>query len=113
MILLYLWGCVVSLFHAIFIVKSAKYRAVFGDDPLISPPKSILSGSNRPAKVERVKFYPSPNFDKEADKLKPTPPILDTPAGQHPFGIRESRRIKNDYIEVRRNYLNDMSVGHS
>ncbi|XP_055309460.1 uncharacterized protein LOC129573187 [Sitodiplosis mosellana] len=102
-VLLYLWGCVFSLFHAIFIVRTKSYRSVFGDDPLALPPKSILNKSNEKAKVERVKFYPSPNFNTEADKLKPVVEVNKSVA--HPFGVRQSRRIKNDYV-------NELSVGH-
>lgn len=106
----YLWACVVSLFHIIFIVKSKKYRSVYGDNPLQVALKPILNKSSRKAKVERVKFYPSPNFNKEADKLKSSPKLSQSAAG--PYGMGQSRRIRNEYIEMRHNYLNKFNVGH-
>lgn len=98
----YLWACVVSLFQIIFIVNSKEYRALYGDNPLRMPPK-LLNKPPKTAKIERVKFFPSPNFNKESDKLKLSPKI--DKYDRHPFGIAQSQRIQNEYNEIRRNYL--------
>lgn len=91
-------------------VKSSKYRSTYGENPLKPASKSVSNISSREVKVERVKFFPSPNFNKYADKLKLSPKV--NKPDMHPFGVGQTRRIKNEYIEMRRNYLNELSFGH-
>lgn len=105
----YFWACVLSLFQIIFIVNSSEYQTLYGENPLKAPTKSIPI-SSKTAKVEKVKFFPSPNFNKGADKLKASP-VIDK-YDQHPFAIGQSRRIQNEYNDMRRNYLNQSHFGH-
>lgn len=102
-IMCYLWACVFSLFQIIFIVNSKEYRSLYGQNPLKSPPKQI-NKPQKTAKIERVKFFPSPNFNKETEKLKSSPKI--DKYDRHPFAIAKSQRIQNEYNEMRRHYLN-------
>lgn len=114
MLLGYLWACVLSYFQIIFIVNSSKYRTLYGENPLTAEPKPVLNEPPDVVKnhVERVKFYPFQQF-KEAEKPAPMPQIEKSPAKRkdHPFGINQSERLRNDYIEMRRNYLNQASFG--
>ncbi|XP_031635564.1 uncharacterized protein LOC116348645 [Contarinia nasturtii] len=104
----YLWACVLSLFQVIFIVKSEKYRSVYGDDPLHPLQAANAIKSMKNTKVERVKIFPSPNF-KDTEKLKS---LTKSNNCDHPFAISRSQRIRNEYMEMRRNYLNETSLGH-
>lgn len=106
----YLWACVLSLFQVIFIVRSEKYRSVYGNDPLQPKPKSSAMKSTKKSKVERVKFFPSPNFNNDTDKLKSSSKA--NKRDEHPFTISRSQRIQNEYVEMRRSYLDEPSVGH-
>lgn len=118
MLLGYFWVCVVSYFQVIFIVNSSKYRRLYGENPLSSAPTTEAKPiTNEPftvtKPVERVRFYPLQQF-KDAEKPAPTPKIEQPKdkRNDHPFGINQSERLRNDYIEMRRNYLNQNSFGH-
>ncbi|XP_058820298.1 uncharacterized protein LOC131682657 isoform X2 [Topomyia yanbarensis] len=56
LLLFYLWACVVALFQIFGIVKTEKYRALFGDDPTasIENPISRVSDSINDFKVSIV-----------------------------------------------------------
>lgn len=79
------------------IVKSTKYRQVFGDDPLKT--RNVREKANRAldAPIERVKFYPSPDFTENTiQKLNKNPSLSMNP--------NQMQRIKNEYNEIRNNY---------
>lgn len=105
----YLWSCVVSLFQIINVVHSSGYRGLHGDNPL-------KPASNKPTEnVGKVKLHPSTKIHKDAGNSKPSA-NSDTNI-PYPGGFNQSLRLKNDYIEMRRNYLKqhsfDIAHGHS
>lgn len=60
--------------------------------------------------VERVKFYPSPKFDTDKTKA-----FMKTADYHREYSnLNQSLRLRNDYVEMRRNYLNQQTfdIGH-
>lgn len=107
----YLWFCVVSLYQIIFVVNSTSYREQYGDNPLKAIAKQIVTKRTAIRNKLRIKFnlppknlakpnpLPKTNKNQRKTKQKPKQAIRD------PF-VNQSLRQRNDYIEMRRNYLN-------
>lgn len=110
MILGYLWACVVSLFQIIIVVNSPDYQTMYGVDPLKSPIKPAAKKQMRRTTVEKVKFYPSPDFHKTSDRAKVIAQLNNY--SDRSIGANQSQRIQNDYIEMRRNYLNQANYDY-
>lgn len=105
-ILGYLWACAVSLFQIIIVVNSPDYQTMYGVDPL----KPAAKKQTRRTTVEKVKFYPSPDFHKTTDRAKVMAKL--NSYNDRSLGANQSQRIQNDYIEVRRNYLNQANYDY-
>lgn len=106
----YLWACVVSLFQVIIVVNSPDYRTLYGDDPSKSQPKPLANKRAKKAKVENVKFYPSQDFHKNTDQAKVMAKF--NRYNNKSFDAYQPQRVRNEYIEMRRNYLNQSDYGH-
>lgn len=68
----YLWWCVVSLFHAIIVINSSEYRSLYGDNPFSTPTftttttttnvnSDAFQQTNNNNNVENVKIFSSPD----------------------------------------------------
>lgn len=56
MLLIYVWACVLAMFHIIFIVQSSNYRMLYGNDPLAPYPlvnDTTTTGANAAGKIAR------------------------------------------------------------
>lgn len=105
----YSWFCVVSLYQIIFVVNSTGYRELYGDNPLKLIKKQMETKRTAIRIKGRVKFNlppqkiakpnPPPKIDKNRKEQRQTDPLF----------INQSLRQRNDYIEMRRNYLNQSS----
>lgn len=106
----YLWACVVSLFQVIIVVNSSDYRTLYGDDPLKIPSKQAANERAKKVKIENVKFYPSPDFHKNTDRAKVMAKL--NRYTNKSYGANQPQRVQNEYIEMRRKYLNQSDYGH-
>lgn len=109
-VLTYMWACVVSLFQLISIVKSKKYRSLYGDNPLKSTHISTLINESSTRKSD-VKLFPLHNLNKNTQQLQSSPNERNKYV-KHPFSIGQTQRIRNKYMRMRRFYLNETTLGH-
>ncbi|CAD7085943.1 unnamed protein product [Hermetia illucens] len=57
----YMWAAVVAFFQILQLIRTDKYKALYGDDPL-HPRWNSIEHSNQA--VEKVRMYKTPNFDQ-------------------------------------------------
>lgn len=111
----YLWACVFSLFQVIFVVKSAKYRAIYGNDPLKPNANTMAVVKNND--VKRVKFFPSPDFDNDPT-IKQKKKIISEfnhsgPTDEaYTYSSGQTVRARNEYNDIRNTYLKNRQSMH-
>lgn len=103
----YLWFCVVSLFQIIFVVNSSDYRARFGKNPLKTRPNP---STQKPPPIEKsakkLRFSSSVELNDKSIHFEPAAKVKKWQQQTQMLALNQSRRLRNDYIEMRHNYLN-------